>query len=658
MGEIRFRLRQEVLNAALFIAPPSLGSPVLPGLPLLPSPQTFVPALRDTPFASEIESLARSVCEHRFPLLGYKIETGAAIRWRRDYVHNVESDLRFFRRIPYLNAELAGDHKIIWELNRHQHLVVLAQAWQLTGRAEFPQEISKQLESWWEQNPYLRGINWTSALEVAYRAFAWIWIYHLAGNSLSRGCTERLMKELYRHGVYLEHNLSVYFSPNTHLLGEVVVLHALGALFPHWPRSRGWKLLGGRIVAEQMQNQVREDGSHFEQSSAYHIYAMDLFLFHALLEPVEEAYRSRLRWMADYLAALTSGDGMIPLMGDDDGGRIFHPYGNRRRFGAATLASCCVFFGREDWPYVAGDLAEQAVFWYGTRALEGRPGKPQPASARFFPDAGVAILSATPVHVVTDTRAFGHASAGHSHAHALQVVCRREGRDILIDPGTFTYVGSPEWRRRFRGTAYHNTVSIDGLDQATGTGPFRWAGKPVCEVLRWTSNEEWTLLDAACSYRGFRHRRLVLRIPRLELMAIGDRITGDDREIHRLEQFWHCGDVVGTTSRGNYRIGGSAVLAVPSGCEVELGEGGEYGWQSEIPGSKVPRPVIVVRKNSAMPAVMGVILIAGLEADFSLSLEVREDAIRFHCGDDRWIELPFGDDPSIHWTQGATTLEL
>jgi hypothetical protein len=652
--EIRFRLGQEAANIRLLARAPSLpaSSRRPSGLAALPDPDTFVPRLRGTRLAHEIERLAESICRHRFPILGYEIETGGEIHWRRDYIHGVESDLSFFRRIPYLDPARAGDHKIIWELNRHQHLVTLAQAAQLTGRPEFLDEIGRQLESWWRQNPYVRGINWTSALEVAFRALSWVWIWRLAGPDLPSGCADRLLNELYRHGVYLEHNLSVYFSPNTHLLGEAVALHALGVLFPDWPRSKTWRSLGGRIVAEEMQIQVREDGSHFEQSTAYHVYSTDFFLFHALLEGVSDAYLGRLRRMADYLAALSSTDGTIPLMGDDDGGRLFHPYGNRRRFGAATLATCCVFFGSDDWPYRPADLEEQAAWWCGEKAFAPRPGHAEPAKARLFPDAGVAILSSVPTHIVVDTRAFGHANAGHSHAHALQIVCRHADRDILIDPGTYTYVGEPEWRSRFRGTAFHNTVRVDGLDQATGVGPFRWSDKPVSEVLRWIRNQDWCLLDAACTFHGIRHRRILLWIPLQEILAVVDEITAaESREApgkHKIEQFWHCGGAVSSSSIGNYRIGAESSLVFPTGSSVTVSEGGNYGWQSEVPGNKIERPVIVVEQETSLPALMGALLFLRPQSDLSAALEARDDRIRLNAGGSLRIEVSKSGDPIIH----------
>jgi len=47
----------------------------------------------------------------------------------------------------------------------------------------------------------------------------------------------------------------VYFSPNTHLLGEAVALHALGVLFPDFSHAARWAEHGGRIV---------EQGTHAE----------------------------------------------------------------------------------------------------------------------------------------------------------------------------------------------------------------------------------------------------------------------------------------------------------------------------------------------------------------------------------------------------------
>ncbi len=116
-------------------------------------------------------------------------------------------------------------------------------------------------------------------------------------------------------------------------------------------------------------------------------------------------------------------------------------------------------------------------------------------------------------------------------------------------------------------------VSVDGTDQAQGVGPFRWTGKPTTEVLRWSAIEEWSLLDAACMYRGIRHRRVVLWVVGSELMAVVDVVEKADGggEMHLINQFWHCGEAMTGTrwgNDGNYRIGAEALLAIPVASNV------------------------------------------------------------------------------------------
>src|SRR5579871_4900429 len=345
--EVRFRLAQETTNLQFFLAPPGGKSSQLRAV--LPSPAEVVSRLQGTPFAVECVRLAEEIVGHRFPLLGITLATDKDIRWRRDYTSGVETAPVYFRRIPYLDARRAGDHKMIWELNRHQHLVLLAQAYLFSGREEFLREIARQLESWLEQNPFQAGINWTSALEVAFRALSWIWLYHLVGGRLSESLRERLLNGLYQHGLHLEANLSYYFSPNTHLLGEAVALHAIGRLFPDFPGAARWEETGARVVRNELDRQVLADGCHFELSTYYHVYALDMFLFHSILRGLDDRYRSKLTCMAEFLDTILGPSGILPYFGDDDGGRFFHPYGTRNQFGLATLATCGEFLGRPEW---------------------------------------------------------------------------------------------------------------------------------------------------------------------------------------------------------------------------------------------------------------------------------------------------------------------
>ena len=229
--EIAFRLRQEAANLRYLAFPPRCPEFAYRSLSTLPDPAAVIAGLQSTAFAREVEQTAESVLAHRIPLLGFCPQFEQAIPWRRDFVSGRDSGLNFFRRIPYLDSAIVGDHKNIWELNRHQHLVVLAQAFRFTGRTQYLDEIVTQVDDWLLSNPFVRGINWTSALEVAFRALSWIWVYHLTGEHWPAGFHRRFVQALYQHACFLAANLSIY-SPNTHLLGELVALHAIAVLFP------------------------------------------------------------------------------------------------------------------------------------------------------------------------------------------------------------------------------------------------------------------------------------------------------------------------------------------------------------------------------------------------------------------------------------------
>ena len=492
--------------------------------------------------AQQIVDLADQIQRHRFPILAGTIDAGPDIHWRRDYPRGIETGLAYFRCIPYLDAARAGDHKTVWELNRHEHLIVLAQAYLLTGDQRHLDEIRAQLESWMAGNPFHRGTNWASALEVAFRALSWIGVDHLVGREMPREFREGWLHMLYLHGCHLANNLSFYFSPNNHLVGEALVLHALGRFFAGVPRAARWEQLGARVMREQMNRQIRADGSSFEQSTYYQVYLLDMFRLHAGLAAPGPEYLAKLERMAEFVHAVAGPSRLPPMLGDDDGGRL--PLGSSR---------CLVGAGK----------------W----------------ESKLFRDAGIAVMTCGEIHAVVDAGPFGALHSGHSHSDTLSIVVRSGGEEILIDPGTYTYTGEPEWRDWFRGSSAHNTIRIDRRDQAVMAGPFKWTGRPEVAILDWQTNSTRDILKAECRYAGFTHHRRV-EFQKPDVFLIVDIVSGPPGE-HEIEQFWHLGS-----------LAARARLVLPA--DAELTE----SWRSRTFGEKHPSPMLRVHRRCTLPLVL------------------------------------------------------
>ena len=197
--------------------------------------------------AEAIVKRAEKICRHRFDMLGYEgLDYGREIDWHSDRVHGKRARRDLWFKIPYLDFASVGDAKVTWELNRHQHLVTLAKAYRLTDDYRFAEELIEQWRHWQKENPYPRGINWASTLEVAFRSLSWLWVYFLLDGTpaMTPVFREQWLRAVALSGRHIELYLSTYFSPNTHLLGEAVALFFIGTLCPELRSSSRWKRQG------------------------------------------------------------------------------------------------------------------------------------------------------------------------------------------------------------------------------------------------------------------------------------------------------------------------------------------------------------------------------------------------------------------------------
>jgi hypothetical protein len=495
---------------------------------------------------------ADEICRHRFRLLGYvDLDYGVEIDWHLDAVHRKQSPLTPWHKINYFDFEQIGDHKITWELNRHQHLITLAKARLFTGEPRYSKELISQWYSWQKANPYPIGVNWASSLEVAFRSLSWIWVGQLLAEcpELSSQFKLALLRGLALNGFYIERYLSTYFSPNTHLLGEATALFFIGVLYPQTPSAHRWKKKGLEILLQEAERQVHPDGVYFEQSLYYHVYALDLFLHTRLL-----ASRNQIDIPANFDEVLkkmlvvvkTLAQSGPPLgFGDDDGGRLFNPRRNRGQHMPDPLALGATLF-QDEQLRAAATLTEESIWLFGEQAVSFRFGGSLsvPRRAQSFPDGGIYISNdpqKPSQQLVIDAGPLGEMRAGHGHADALSVKYSSLGKPCLVDSGTFCYMSSGNERNLYRGTGAHNTLRVDELDQAVPDGPFAWKDLPAVRAESWIMGETFTYFSG--SHTGYLrlsdpvlHRRFVFHLFK-NFWVVRDVAEG--KEAHILETFWH-----------------------------------------------------------------------------------------------------------------------
>ncbi len=579
---------------------------------------------------TEILREADEICAHRFRLLGYENldftvnsrgSNSKDIDWHLDPVHGKRAPLDPWFKIPFLDFAAVGDHKVTWELNRHQHLVTLAKASRLSGDDKYTRELMAQWRSWVKANPYPLGINWASTLEVAFRSLSWIWVDHLLeGTSEYAKFRAELAPALAFHGRYIERYLSTYFSPNTHLLGEAVALFFLGTLYPQMPGAARWKESGWQIVLREAGRQLRPDGVYFEQSLYYHVYALDFFLYARLLAArnameIPQAYDDVLTRMLDVVAALAQA-GPAEGFGDDDGGRLWNPRRNRTEHMTDPLATGAMIYGKE---FSAAPLTEEAIWLFGNPAVEklaNAQTSPPPRSIAFA-DGGIYVLADLQPYaqaIVVDAGPQGTGRSGHGHADAVSLRLTMDGRRWLVDGGTGVYIAKdPADRNAFRGTGAHNTLRVDGLNQAVADEPFSWTNIPTTLAENWIAGKSFTYFVG--SHNGYArladpvvHRRHVLKIAG-DLCLVRDVAIG--KAEHELEIRWHFApdlevrnevrsevrDEVRNIAAGRLEISRVGAESYESGLTLIVPE--DTVWQT---GTEVTRTLLSPAYGALQPA--------------------------------------------------------
>jgi hypothetical protein len=491
--------------------------------------------------AKQAAARADRILADEYDLLGYRgLRFGGA--WNYDPVHDRRSPETFWSSVPFLD-DVCGDHKIVWELNRHQHWLTLGRAYWLTGEPKYHDRFVSELETWMSANPPLIGINWASMLELAFRSLSWVWAlqFFAQADSAKSPWIVDLLLGLDRQLTHIERNLSRYFSPNTHLLGEALVLYVASRAIPELAASPRREAIGRRVLVAEIDRQISSDGGHCERSAHYHRYTLDFYLLAlAIARITDDPAAADFEHAADRLASaarlLARDDGCLPHFGDDDGGVLFPITGRDVDDARDSLAVAAALLNN---PALQVGDAPEDVFW-----MLGEPSALQIADCRLqigsgaLPETGYYVSRApNGHHLVIDGGPHGYQNGGHAHADALSLTFAWQGVPLLIDPGTACYTTDAELRDRMRSSAMHNTLTLDGRSASVPDGAFHWKQTADARVNRWISDPAFDYFDGAHDgYAPIEHRRQVL-MRHGDLLVVSDfaNTTGN----HVASTHWH-----------------------------------------------------------------------------------------------------------------------
>lgn len=499
--------------------------------------------------------VAEAVCGGRFRHAGIELDLGLEPDW--------------------LGGGLPDDEEWRIEWSKFSWGLDLAHAFRDTGERRFLRVWEQLVGSWIAQVPSDHDASEVAARRLQFWLYAWDGFASAPQfRGLEEGLDRTLLASIAQQAAHVRGQLS---PERNHRTLELYALFLVPLAFPELDLDGSSLAFATDALHRDLLDAFRPDGVHREASTHYH-----LIVLRSFLGARENARRYGLRFPDGYDRTLERAcelalhvhrpDGGISALSDSDGGCY-----------SDVLALAGSAFDRPDFVYAA---------------TRGRLGARPARSSASFPDGGYffqrsgwgaeGIPFEQERYLVFDCGPLG--DGGHGHYDLLSVEVAAGGRPLLVDPGRYTYAeGAPNLRRWFKGTAAHNTVLVDGLDQT----PYR-RGKPKGAVAEGRFLGRRTapgleLLEGEATSPAYEavHRRTILFVAG-EYWLIEDNLSGE--RAHRFDLRFHLGAEAWERillEPGRATSPGLALVVEPA-IEPSL----EPGWVAPEYGSKHRAPVV------------------------------------------------------------------
>jgi hypothetical protein len=320
---------------------------------------------------------------------------------------------------------------------------------------------------------------------------------------------------------------------------ESSALACAALLFPEFKLSPMFYEVAMQRLAWVNARSFLPDGFQSECSPGYHRFPLmgmagALRLAKFLGQPVPERFMQQYEAAVDALQHIAYPNRMLPMLSD---------VSPRRTPAVQVLQTGAEVFGRQDFR------------WLATGGTDGEPPK---ELSHDFTHAGYCVMrdkwGANGQMLVFDAGYFG---SGHQHEDKLNFVFYGGGRELIGDPGIYSYKADT-YRPYWRGSWSHNTIVVNCLSQHRGRGPGEKIPDPDRQFVRGKSADfavgwfrhsyspfgaqVWDTVPAATPtgdaavLKGVQHQRCIFYL-KGRYAVVCDRVIGKGE--HQLDLLFH-----------------------------------------------------------------------------------------------------------------------
>ena len=347
----------------------------------------------------------------------------------------------------------------------------------------------------------------------------YFWKYYKDSSIYDPAFGESLKAMLEHHGDFLADESNYKAETNQGIFQDRSLI-VLALLFPDMKNSQYWYNKAMDRLMVHVYNDITPSGVHKEHSPYYLIMTMDLFerINHFINQfGMEKAeLTNAIKKMEDYLAYLIKPDGTLPIIGD-------------------TVQ--IVFIVK------LNTLTSDKLKYVISKGTQGI----KPINDAFYSDGGVAIFRKmwdvdTPFYFLFTA---AYHSNTHKHADDLSFLLTYGKTDFFVDSGRYNYNETDPYRKYFRSTLSHNTITVDGQSYPLTQ---RQVNKSKIDYYKTASTYSY-VIGSHELYDGVTIQRTAIYLKKINSILIHDVMTSSD--FHDYSEIFNIGKEVQVESMDN-----------------------------------------------------------------------------------------------------------